>query len=239
MKFNKLVLSTMALAGVLCSVAFAKPKAPKVVANRPELIDWQGATLGKEIPEWVEKVNDGDNGEVAKSLKIDESEFQVFVVNGRGSDLDFVKTWVDNIDARREISTSISQVVATTAEAAMSGMEGVDGATKEKMYNDSVQMASAIELSGLLKKASYWVKTRTLPVGIKPKKAKDSDYVVEYTYYVVFTMDKALYTEQVNKAMAGVDEFTSEESYLKKVLAEKISQTILPGNNVRFEKTAE
>lgn len=238
MKLNKVLISTVAVAAVFCAFASAKAKAPKNVANRPELIDWQGATLGKEIPDWVMAVNDGDNAKVGKELKIDESEDMIFVVNGRGTDLDFVKTWVDNIDARREISTSISQVVATTAEAAMSGMQGVDETTKKKMYNDSVNMASAIELSGLSKKASYWIKTRTLPVGMKAKKAKESDYSIEYTYFVVFTMNKKMYQTQVDHAMNKVESFTSEENYLKKVLAEKISQTILPGNTVRFDASS-
>lgn len=232
---KKLISVVLSVAGLLALASCASNKGIKglkVVANRAELLDWQGASIGKEIPKWVECVNDGNNKGVAKALGINEKEEMIFVLDGRGQDLDFVKIWVDNVDARREVSTSISQIVATTTTAELAGMQNVDATTKAKVYNDATQMASAIELNGLLKGASYWVKTRTLRVGANPKKATDADYSVEYTYFVVFTINRDRYEAQLDSAMKTLDDNTSEEAYLKRVLAEKLSQTILPGNTL-------
>lgn len=231
----KKLISFVAVAGLLLLSSCGTNKGikgMKVVANRAELVDWQGASIGKEVPKWVECVNDGNNKGVAKALGINEKEEMLFVIDGRGTDLDFVKIWVDNVDARREVSTSISQIVATTTTATLSGMQNADGAAKEKMYNDATQMASAIELNGLMKGASYWVKTRTLKVGANSKKATDADYSVEYTYFVVFTMNRDHYDAQLKSALSTLEDNTSEEAYLKRVLAEKLSQTILPGNTL-------
>lgn len=229
---KKLISVILASAGLFALASCGSTTGLKVVANKSELVDWQGATVGKDIPKWVECVTDGDNKGVGKALNIDEKENMIFVLDGRGADLDFVKVWVDNVDARREVSTSISQIVATTTTATLNGMDNVDGTTKSKMYNDATQMASAIELNGLMKGASYWVKTRTLKVGVNKKKATDADYTVEYTYFVVFTMNRTNYEAQLNSAMTTLDDNTSEEAYLKRVLAEKLSQTILPGNTL-------
>lgn len=231
-KLISIVLSAAGLFALASCGSTKGIKGMKVVANRAELVDWQGASIGKDVPKWVECVNDGNNKGVAKALGIDEKQEMIFVLDGRGSDLDFVKIWVDNVDARREVSTSISQIVATTTTATLSGMQNVDGATKEKMYNDATQMASAIELNGLLKGASYWVKTRTLKVGANSKRATDADYSVEYTYFVVFTINREIYEDQLNSALKTLEDNTSEEAYLKRVLAEKLSQTILPGNTL-------
>ena len=60
----KKLISFVAAAGLLLLSSCGTNKGikgMKVVANRAELVDWQGASIGKEVPKWVECVNDGNN----------------------------------------------------------------------------------------------------------------------------------------------------------------------------------
>ena len=56
--------------------------------------------LGSEIPAWVKAVSDGAVRKVYKSLVLDMNEDKIFVLYNTGNDLDFLKTWTDQVNAR-------------------------------------------------------------------------------------------------------------------------------------------
>ena len=54
-----------------------------------------------------------------------------------------------------------------------------------------------------------------------------SDYNYEYTYYVVYTLDKDMYEKQIAQAMDDVEDNDDQTSFLKDVLSDKLKSTIL------------
>lgn len=221
------VLFTALVAANLTAASKSKGKEPKMNAGRPEVIDYQGQALGLEIPAWVKAVGDGNEKKVRKSLDI-PSDDAIFILSNKGNDLDFLKTWTDQVDVRAEVASSLEQTVGQVVQAEMSAKQ-TDEQTKTraaKLYSSSM---TNLTLNGLAKEAYYWIKTRTLKTGLKKAKT-EADYNVEYTYYVVFTINKALYEVQLAKAMDDVDDNDDQTSFLKAILTEKLTQAMVATN---------
>lgn len=190
-----------------------------------ERVDWQGASTGSMPPAWLEAVTSGDRDAVAKSLNVDPKENKVFVISNSGANLDFLKAWTDNVDAVSEVSGSMSRVVGQSVRANMGGTpEEI-----QKNVDQAVTVASSVELIGLEKRASYWVKTRRVKTGIKEAKT-DADYEpAVYNYYVVYTMSNEVFQKSLDSAMErGVSENTENASVLKQIITASLAKTLVP-----------
>lgn len=231
---KKLIISVVLGMSMLIPVfAAPKGKAPKMVAGRPMLIDYQGQATGSEIPAWVQAITDGSQKKVRKSLDIGEND-AIFILSNKGNDLDFLKTWTDQVDVRAEVASSIEQTIGQTVISELDAKEA-SKQTKEraaKLYSSTM---TNITLNGLTKEAYYWIKTRTLKPGVKKAK-KETDYTDEYTYYVVYSIKQSVYNLQLKKALDDVEDNDDQTVFLKSVLTEKLTQTILmpEATNVDF-----
>ena len=77
-----------------------------------------------------------------------------------------------------------------------------------------------------MKESDYWIKTRTPKVDVKnPESA--SDYTIEYTYYVVFSINKANFDRQISSAMDDVSDNDDQTKFLKSVLTQKLKESII------------
>lgn len=222
-KVNFIVLAA-AIFSVGCASTFAKEAKVKGKIEVQRL-DWQGATTGRDIPEWVDYVVDGDSSTVAKELKIDPKQYKVFVVSGRGPNLEFIKTWTDNVDVVSEVSQTLSRVVSNDIRANSKGSE----ADLQRDIDTGLKVCNLIHLSGLEKKNQYWIKTRTAKK-IGAKKDKDFEDPV-YTYYVVYVMSLEAYNDAVSKAMdeaynQGV--ITDQAGNLKQIMLYALAKDMAP-----------
>ena len=226
MKVTKVMVAFAALAVLGASGVFAaKAKNQKV---KIEIVDRPGMALGTDIPKWVEAVTEGDNKQVAKSLKINEKESQIFVFTNQGDNLEFLKTWSDQVDVQRQIANSFSMAVGQSANAVFHGSSGADGTNVQRAIDQTVKALSAVEINGLLKAAQYWIQFRKPKQGVKvSKKSKDSDFEYYYEYYVVFTMDRDIYDAQLEAALNGVEDNASETVLLKKALSENLRAPLI------------
>lgn len=224
--------SALVLAAALCSSAFCqslKGKDPVMNTGTPEVIDYKGKALGSEIPAWVKAVSDGAVRKVYKSLELDMNEDKIFVLYNTGNDLDFLKTWTDQVDARAEVASAIEQTVAQTVE---SELKAVQADTQKKERTAKIYSASMtnLTLNGLMKEADYWIKTRTPKTDVKTPE-KLSDYDIEYTYYVVFSISKTNFERQVSAAMDDVPDNDDQTKFLKEVLTTKLKDSIITNKN--------
>ena len=226
MKVSKIIFASAALAVLGASGIFAAPAKPAKV--KVEVVDSAGFPFGEELPAWVKAVALGDNTEVAKALKIDEKQYQVFVFSSNGDNLDFLKTWVDQVDVQRNVANSFSIAVSQASQSLLQGNSGSDATEVNKAINQMTAALSAIELNGLLKQAQYWAQFRRPKQGVKiSKKSTDNDFDYYYTYYVVFTMNRKVYDTQLAAALNGVEDNTSETALLKKALSVSLVKPLL------------
>ena len=227
---KKIILGNILFSLVFGVSLFAEPalkgKDPVMNTGTPEVIDYKGKALGSEIPGWVKAVSDGAVRKVYKSLEIDQSEDKIFVIYNTGKDLDFLKIWTDQIDARAEVVNAIETTIAQTVESELKTANVNDAATKEKKARIYSASMTNLTLNGLMKEADYWIKTRTPKTDVKTAE-KASDYDIEYTYYVVFSISKANFDRQMEAAMDDVPDNDEQTKFLKEVLTTKLKDSII------------
>ncbi|MEE3411382.1 MAG: hypothetical protein VZQ47_08760 [Treponema sp.] len=223
---KRIIAFAMALMALSSTSVFAAKKG-KEAKQKIEIVNRPGIALGTEIPGWVQAVLEGENKKVAKSLKIDLKESQVFVFSNQGTDLEFLKTWTDQVDVQRQVANSFSVAVGQSANAVFQGSSG-DENKKKMAIDQTVKALSAIELNGLLKEAQYWMQFRKPKQGVKVnKKSPESSYDYYYEYYVVFVMSRSVYDDQLNAALNGIDDNASETVLLKKALSENLRAPLI------------
>lgn len=223
---KKILVAAAMFVALVNTNVFAAKKA-KQAKMKIEIMNRPGMALGTEIPKWVEAVLEGDNKTIAKSLKIDLKEYQIFVFSNQGTDLEFLKTWTDQVDVQRQVANSFSMAVGQSANAVFQGTSG-DENKKKMAIDQTIKALSAMEINGLLKESQYWIQFRKPKQGVKiTKKSPDSSYDYYYEYYVVFTMDRDIYDAQLDAALNGIEDNASETVLLKKALSENLRAPLL------------
>lgn len=190
--------------------------------NKPEIIDYRGQAFGSSIPGWVIDASDGKIEAVQKALGLNGQK--VWILQNDGDDLDMLKLWTDQVDARAQIASGIEQTVADLITAEMEATKA-DDSTKKKMVDEFSSRVTNITLQGLNKYDDYWTQTRTLKVGLKKAKKAD-DYTYKFTYLVVFTMDEDLYEQQLAAAFADVGDNDDQSELLREVVTAQLANKL-------------
>lgn len=231
MKMTKVLVAAMLFAAATSSV-FAKAKDNKKIQKQIQIYDRQGFAEDRPIPNWVYAIIDGERSKVQKELKLDGK--QIFVFNQNNEDLDFLKTWTDNVDVRAEVSKSINEAVGQATEAFLKESQG-DETSKKKAVEQTTTALSTVTITGLMKEAQYWIQYRRPKQNVKKAK-KDSDYDYYYTYYVVFAIDQEAYQKQLDEPLKNIEENTSESEALRKTVSAHLRAPLLPKSD---SKTSE
>jgi len=166
--------------------------APKVneISGPTEIIEHKGTAFGVAQPEWVGVVLGTPNQKtLSKALGINK---HIWVVSKSGPNLDFVKTWADQVDARAEIGASIKQGISDFVGGHAQG----DKTDVEETVERYSARASAVSVAGLNKETDWWVLGRT-------KLQKKNDVEPKYTYIVVYSMDEDMYSKHIKEAFKG------------------------------------
>lgn len=97
-----------------------KGQGSKVDTGKRVLIDYQGATFGSEIPEWVKLIGEGQYSEKVLSKSIPGVENKkVFVVTNRGNNLNYIEQWADLVKIETEVAGIMERVAGKSVEATM------------------------------------------------------------------------------------------------------------------------
>ena len=181
------------LVGAISLTSCASAPKVKDVSGPTEIIEHKGTAFGVAQPEWVGTVLATPNQKtLSKALGIDK---HIWVISKSGENLDFIKTWADQVDARAEIGASIKQGISDFVGA---HADGDDSDIEETVKRYSAR-ASTVMVSGLNKETDWWVLGRT-------RLQKKNEVESKYTYLVVYSMDEDLYQKQIKNAFKGEDE---------------------------------
>ena len=243
---KKIILSTlcilttaifMSCATTKISGSGIKGKSASVKTGKRVIVDYQGATLGKEIPEWVELLVEGQYSQpvLQKAMPNLENK-KVFVTMGRGDNLEFVQTWSDLVDIETEVAGTLERVAGKAVESEMKGRASakgkeVDATEMERLINMYRASLVNVRFSGLERIAGYWIETEVMD-----GKTVTNDY---YEYYAVWAMDEQLYDKQLKAAMAKIDETTTEAKELKDIVEAKLKKSIAISNDKETESNAD
>lgn len=206
-----------------------KGKSATVKSGKRIIVDYQGATLGKEIPQWVSLLIEGQYSQkVLSSVMPNLEGKKVFVTIGRGDNLDFVQNWSDLVDIETEVAGNLERVAGKAVESEMKGKSSAKGKNAdpseiEKAVNMYRASLVNVRFSGLERVASYWIETQ-----VYNKKEVSDDY---FEYYAVWAMDEKLFDQQLKQAMNNIDETSTEAKELKNLVGKKLKDSIAVSNN--------
>jgi len=199
----------------------------KVDTGKRVLVDYQGATFGSEIPEWVKMIGEGQySTEALNPVMPGVGGKKVFVVTKRGNNLSYVEQWADLVSIETEVAGIMERVAGKCVEAEMKGSDNDELQETLNMYRISM---TDVRLSGLEKVASFWIKVNVL----NSKKEVEESY---YEYYAVWGMDKKLFDQQLKQAMKAIDETTTESQYLKAKVTAEILDKVADGEVAYVEE---
>lgn len=206
MKFIKKVILAFILTANL--LEFSMAASSKIVI--PQLAEHQGSSLGRELPVWIDDINENKNQKIFEDLGIDSNEKQIFVIAGRNKNLDVAKDYAETLDLNAELPFALRLSISSSANIILAVMEKnkeISKSTRAALYEQIVHLAQNLKFEDLQKEATYWIKTQVLNKKINPKKAKPSDYKNEYIYFAVYSMNKNLYNQKIQDAMQNLKTF--------------------------------
>ena len=216
-----------------------KGNAAKVQKSYVTILDYQGASFGSEIPQWVVEIGNGNySAEALSPILPGISGKKPFVVVARGDNLEYTRQWADLVDVENQVGDEMQRIVGKAVSAVQKGRAKQVGDTKdatvlEQELNMYKQAVSAVELNGLEKIASYWIQKEVKP----SKNSKESK--VYYEYYAVWGMNKKLYDLQIQSALDGVEDNTDEGKALKETLSLKLQNMMITSNDETITEEAD
>lgn len=216
-----------------------KGNAAKVQKSYVTILDYQGASFGSEIPQWVVEIGNGNySAEALLPILPGISGKKPFVVVARGDNLEYTRQWADLVDVENQVGDEMQRIVGKAVSAVQKGRAKQVGDTKdatvlEQELNMYKQAVSAVELNGLEKIASYWIQKEVKP----SKNSKESK--IYYEYYAVWGMNKKLYDIQIQSALDGVEDNTDEGKALKETLSLKLQNMMITSNDKTITEEAD
>lgn len=216
-----------------------KGNAAKVQKSYVTILDYQGASFGSEIPQWVVEIGNGNySAEALLPILPGISGKKPFVVIARGDNLEYTRQWADLVDVENQVGDEMQRIVGKAVSAVQKGRAKQVGDTKdatvlEQELNMYKQAVSAVELNGLEKIASYWIQKEVKP----SKNSKESK--IYYEYYAVWGMNKKLYDIQIQSALDGVEDNTDEGKALKETLSLKLQNMMITSNDETITEEAD
>ncbi|MBQ7882231.1 MAG: hypothetical protein IJ312_05925 [Treponema sp.] len=216
-----------------------KGNAATIKKNYIQILDYQGASFGSEIPLWVVEIGSGNySSEYLKSIMPGIAGKKVFVTVARGDNLAFTQQWTDLVDIEVQVGDEIQRVVGKAVSASQKGRakqtgDAKDSTVLEQELNMYKQAVSAVELNGLEKIASYWIQKEVKPT----KNSKESK--IYYEYYAIWGMKEGFYNSQIKNAMDNIDDNTDEGRALKSALSKKLRNIMITSNDETLNKEVE
>lgn len=217
---KKLIIQiiSVSLAGALllssCASTSSAPQVKKSSHVERELIDWKGAGIGTEIPDWAISAADND---VKALKKLPQFEGKtIFFAENQGKNLKTLKSWTENFDARGNFSQRLSSFVTEKFGGELKGSVDEQG-EQETYLEELVSVFSRMEFSGLGKELDYWVKTRYID---RDKKTTEDIY----QYFIVYAMDTNLFNETLDIAMGKVEARTESQKEMQKNIRNAMSE---------------
>lgn len=199
-----------------------KPKVVDMSASiATEILEHKGTAWGVAQPEWVGTVLTTPNQKTLKKA-LGLSDKKIWVLTKNGTNLDFLQTWVDQVDARAEIAASIKQTIGDRIRASMAGTSA-DTDLEKTIERESERLA-VTSVAGLEKETDWWTRNRRLKDGLE-KGEDSSDYITQYSYMVVYAMDEQLFTQQLSNGFKNIKDIDVSNELQESIKNDLVEQS--------------
>ena len=202
-------------------------------SKKRTMVDHQGATFGAAVPQWVIAVASGqyDAGYLSKSMPGLEGK-KAFVVQGRGTNLDFVKSWATVYSIETEVGGLLERQTGKVVTEKMTGSQSAKGSQTtpeevDKKLTDYRMAMQNVRIVGLEKIAEYWTETE-----VSEKGNVVDDY---FEYYAVYAMDKKLLSVQLNNVLKDETDTELRDAVMKSL----VDELTVASNDKSVEEAAD
>jgi hypothetical protein len=225
MKRN-IAMVCVALAGILFAACAGSPPVqssqaqpgPAAAIERDKvMIDWRGASLGGQVPEWVLWATESDPDNRISGLPRLNGKRSILTQN-TGQDLDLLQAWV-NLQALGDTANTIKVNVETEAGRALEGNKNTPG--NRSAVEQFINSFAEVEISGLGRELDFWTKERSVSTGEE-----------NYTYYLVFGITEENFNYLIDQALGKVQATTAEEQEMLTDIKDRMGK-------LRFKVTGE
>lgn len=150
-----------------------------------QVVDWQGKDVNAAIPAWTAHTSETAWFENLPEFK----DKYVMAKEENGRDLDSLKVWAQT-QASAQIALQVQQRITAKLGDHLKGQK--DDPTKQKLVKEIDGAVTKLTISGFRNYQSFWTK----------KRLSSGDF--QYHYYVVYTIDKNKFHEQMDKILGTV-----------------------------------
>ncbi|GHT85958.1 hypothetical protein FACS1894137_10900 [Spirochaetia bacterium] len=180
----------------------AEPKQAKTIER--VIVDYKGAVLGSDIPDWVNAAVDDD---LERITRIPRFKGKVpFIDYGEGQNLDLLRSWVNNFNAQAGVSRRISNMVQANFGGEQLGNKNTP--ENNNFVKEIIATFSNTDIKGLAREMDYWIKLRT----IDKSKGTETEAI---SYYVVYSIAEEDLNYQIAQAMGKIAARTQEQQEIK------------------------
>lgn len=185
------------------ATAAPPPRAPAAQVLPYHRIDYQGASLGRAVPEWVDYTTSTGKDRLSKILGLDGKEIYVYNIPD-GNDLELIRANTQ-INAFAQIAYQIKSGISASATNRLEGST-LPGATKQQALESVNAIAAQIVISGFTLDADFWQKLQW----------DDGKQTIEY--YAVYTIGREELKHQIDLALGKIDAKTQAEREAKEAM---------------------
>jgi hypothetical protein len=185
-------------------------------------LDYKGAAIGADIPDWVEWAIDNDYDAITRLSRF---RGRVPIINyAQGKNLDLLRSWVNNFNIQAQVSRQIVNYVEANFGGAQLGTK--DSPENQQFLKEVVGTFSNTTINGLSQDLDYWILLRTVD------HTKETETEL-YNYYVVYSIAEEDLNYQIAQAMGKVTAKNAEQQEIKLDVEEAMKKAafkgILPG----------
>lgn len=191
----------------------SQPAAVQAPAPVPQtqIVDWKGTAVGEPIPQWAKDAFNEDYGAI---IKLPQLEGKIPVIRSNtGKKLAALRAWVNNVDVKSGVASTLSSKVRTKAGG--EGKGNVDG-NYERFVQELEANFSQVEINGLGKEMDYWTLTRKIGADGKPEDT--------YNFVVVYSIDREVFNQQIKQVLAKRRPQNEAEKKFEQDLADEFAK---------------
>ena len=183
----------------------ANPAIPQTV-----IIDYKNKAFGAPMPEWFMDALQDDYDSFKEKFNCKDAT--IFKIEGKGTNLELVQSWLQNAEFNYQIATSLQTIVEQRFSGVLSNKEK----TQKAIYASSTKA----KFAGFQKKTDFWAQQRIID-NVK-NTVKDEYNVVQF-----YTIDKELYQKLLSNYLDTIiKDFDSADQKKAEAMADDLAKEL-------------
>ena len=183
----------------------ANPAIPQTV-----IIDYKNKAFGAPMPEWFMDALQDDYDSFKEKFNCKDAT--IFKIEGKGTNLELVQSWLQNAEFNYQIASSLQTIVEQRFSGVLSNKEK----TQKAIYASSTKA----KFAGFQKKTDFWAQQRIID-NVK-NTVKDEYNVVQF-----YTIDKELYQKLLSSYLNTIiKDFDSADQKKAEAMADDLAKEL-------------